>query len=141
MKILMFIFSFFIVSNISAKDINVDELYAKAIILYEQGKQTAFSILEQAAALGNTDAMCLLGDANNIGLLGNSEANKWYQMAAQHEAPCGYMSLLDSNEVTEFIHGKNNEKLEKEFLDKTIPKAEGGDAKSSHMLSYFYGKK
>jgi TPR repeat protein len=139
MKILLFIFSVFIISNISAKEINADDLYAKAIVLYEQGKQAAFPILKQAAALGNTDAMCLLGEANNSGLMGSDEADKWYQMAADHDAACGYAHLLDSNEITDFVNGQKDGSTQEKYLDRLLDKASHNDRASMRVLSNYYG--
>jgi TPR repeat protein len=122
-----------------AKQLEGDKYYRQAIILYEQGKQSAFPLLEKAANSGNTDAMCLLGDANSSGFLRTAESERWYKMALEKEAPCGYVSLLENNAFSKITNGNPDKNLEEQFIIKTTPKAENKDIKAIKMLSYYYG--
>jgi uncharacterized protein len=122
-----------------AEQLEADKYYQQAIVLYEQGKQTAFPLLKKAAAAGNTDAMCLLGDANSSGFLRTAESERWYKMALEKEAPCGYVSLLENNAFSKITNGNPDKNLEEQFIIKATPKAVANDVKAIKMLSYYYG--
>jgi uncharacterized protein len=141
MKKYQLMFTLLCVSFIAkAEQLEADTYYQQAIVLYEQGKQTAFPLLKKAANSGNTDAMCLLGFASSDSVfIKGKESENWFRNALKHEAPCGYMAFLESNAISETISGSPDKNLENEFIKKITPKAESKDIKAIKMLSYYYG--
>jgi uncharacterized protein len=142
MKKYQLMFTLLCVSFITqAEQLEADKYYQQAIILYEQGKQSAFPLLKKAAAAGSTDAMCLLGEANSPSAFAMSnESRKWYEEAVKKDAPCGYIMLMETNSISEYINGKPSEKYEKEFLEKIIPRAKNGDLKAIKALGIYFLK-